>query len=430
MERRAFVIRTAKLLGAGLLLPSQYLREALALGQGRGSHAVRRAAAGDPILVAIHLAGGNDGLNTVVPLSNDRYLALRPSIAIPTHRALRLDADTGLHPALTPLMATFDRGNLAVVQGLGRPNPSLSHSRAAHAWISGSLSKETRTGWLARYLEAVHRDTDRPTTAPLAVQQGFSDAMPLRGEQGSAGVVVAEPSAFFSRAGSGAGSGVSAGPPTRSLAGPLAGDAPAFVRRVDLERFEHARAIQEAAEAGTNAVRYPSTDLGSQLRVVAKLVSGGLGAPVYLAAAKGFDTHHDQIKAHGRALANLAQSIAAFLADLDRQGLADNLILFTTSEFGRRVRENRRFGTDHGAAACQFVVGSKVNGGIYGAPPDLENLDRHGNLKMQCDYRSLYTTILEGHFGASGALSRQVLGGGFAPLGFLSGQSKAGRRIA
>ncbi len=413
-----------KLLAAGLLLPS-YRRAGAFTNDGidPGSMSLLRGTTEDTvldgrILVIVNQSGGNDGLNTVVPITNQTYYEVRDTIAIPPENTVQIDADTGLHPGLQPLFDYWDNGRLAIIQGVSYPNPNLSHFRATDIWFSGSSSDQViSTGWLARYIEAVFPEF--PGTlpdAPYGIQQSFSHPIPLQGDRGVIGVVISNPDTFYQLV-----SQQYTGEWNDELPDTRGGEELGYVRGVDVESFEYAAAIQAAAEAGTNTEEYPQTTLGIQLEIVARLISGNLDTPIFLTSEFGFDTHTNQLGAHNGLMQSVGYSLDAFMRDLDTQGLSDRVLVVTTSEFGRRVEENGGFGTDHGTAAPIFAMGAGVIGGMFGTNPDLDNLDPNGNLLMQNDYRSVYSTILQGHFGSTETMVSEVLMGDFDTIDFLTG---------
>lgn len=363
------------------------------------------------------MSGGNDGINTVIPYTDPLYALLRPSIAVPTGSVVPLSGVTGLHPAMTSLKPLYDAGKLAVIQGVGYPDMNLSHFRGTDIWFSGSASEQIiETGWLGRFIEATFPDFPGVMPdAPYGLQQSDSHRLPLQGNRALAGVVVDDPSTFYYLVNENyPGSWSDPVPPTRG------GQELTYLRELDRQTFGYAAAIQAASDQGSNSVAYPSTPLGSQLEIVARLISGGLQTPVFLTTEYGFDTHASQAANHPNLLASVADSMVSFWSDIQNQGLADRVVLMTTSEFGRRVEENGSFGTDHGTAAPHFVLGSNVHGGLYGTNPNLGNLDPNGNLFIQNDYRSLIGTVLSGHFGADDSLLEGVFGAAYPKLGFLT----------
>lgn len=365
MRRRDFLRRSAAFSAAGLLVPS-FLRRGCLLNPEQAWAGPNDPLAGQ-ILVNVILSGGNDGINTVVPYLDPQYPVVRPTLALDPGVVHPIAPGTGLHPSLGNLVPWFESGDMAVVQGVGYPEMNLSHFRGTDIWFSGSSGEDTvETGWLARFLEATYPEF--PTLAPpmpYALQQSLAHRIPLLGNRGQTGVVVDNPDTFYSLVNANY-----SGEWDDELPGTLGGDELGFMRTVDREAFEYAEAIQTAASAGTNTVAYPGTTLGFQLEIVARLISGGLGTPIYLTAEYGFDTHASQAGSHSALLSSVGSSIAAFLADLTNQGLEEKVVVMTQSEFGRRVQENGSLGTDHGSMAPMLLVGKRVNGGIYGTEPD------------------------------------------------------------
>ena len=366
----------------------------------------------DRVLVLIQLQGGNDGLNTVVPVRNDVYARARPTLAIPRAETIALDADHGLHAALDPLRSMWDAGDLSIVQGVGYPDQDLSHFRGTDIWLSASDADEVLTsGWAGRALAYEHPDLDgNPPSAPPAVQIGTSAPLLFEGDGAGYGMAMLDIDVFLRLAEGG-------DPyPTTSLPATPYGEELGFVRRIANDAFRYRDAIESATQAGRNEVAYPDSDLGRELAAVAQLVKGRLGSRIYLVSLPGFDTHAGQPEVHARLLGTLAQSLAAFYADLGATGDDERTLALTFSEFGRRVEENGSNGTDHGTAAPLFLAGPAAEGGLYGPDPDLENLDRVGNLRHTTDFRQVYASVLERWLELTPQDSAAVLGGTFAPL--------------
>lgn len=418
LSRRDFLLRTLSFSAAGLIVPP-FLRHGLALGKEElRAFGGGEAPFGGRVLVVVNLQGGNDGLNTVVPFADPVYHSVRPTIGLHANQVMQLNGVTGLNNGLSPFGPWYQSGKLAVIQAVGYENMNLSHFRGADIWLSGSdADPEVTTGWMARFIEAMFPGF--PGTypeAPYGIQQGDSNRLPWNGDRAEIGVVVDSPESFYNLVlGGYVGEFDDDPPPTRG------GDELRFVRQLDRETFGYAAAIADAASSGQTTVDYPDFDLGHELEAVARLVSGGLATPLYLTSTGGFDTHTDQLGWQEEALSRVGDAVAAFLADMQNQGLLDRVLVMTMSEFGRRVEENGGYGTDHGTAAPMFLAGGPVIGGIYGQNPDLTDLDYDGNLKHQHDYRSVYATVLESHFGADPSLVSEVLYGDYPTLGCLSG---------
>jgi uncharacterized protein (DUF1501 family) len=347
-------------------------------------------------LVIIQLAGGNDGLNTVIPAENDTYFAKRPDIAIKKVDALTLKNGMYLHPSMTGIKSLYDQGNVAVVQSVGYANPNRSHFRATDIWNTGSDANVVwEEGWAARYLAEKYPSYPIAMPAhPMAIQLGSVESLLFQSDIGRFGTVFEDPALFYQLV-----SGTLADdeiPPAT-----LAGDELAFLKQISSASIQYSTVIRDGALKGVNTVSYPATNLAKQLGIVAKLISGGLETPVYLCTIGGFDTHANQLTQHANLWKQISDAVAAFQKDLKTQNKADKVTLMTFSEFGRRVNQNGTTGTDHGTAAPLFVIGNTVRGGLIGDNPNLVNLDTNGDLKPNFDYRQVYSTILSDHLGLS-----------------------------
>lgn len=348
------------------------------------------------VLVIIQLAGGNDGLNTVIPAENDTYFAKRPDIAIKKVDALALKNGMYLHPSMAGIKSLFDQGNVAIVQNVGYANPNRSHFRATDIWNTGSDANVVwEEGWAARYLaEKYPLYPISMPSQPMAIQLGSVESLLFQSDIGRYGTVFEDPNLFYQLV-SGTLSDDEIPPAT------LAGDELAFLKQVSSASLQYSTIIRDRALKGANSVTYPATNLAKQLGIVAKLISGGLETPVYLCTIGGFDTHANQLNQHANLWKQISDAVTAFQKDLKTQNKADNVTLMTFSEFGRRVNQNGTTGTDHGTAAPLFVIGNTVRGGLIGDNPNLVNLDSNGDLKANFDYRQVYSTILSDHLGLS-----------------------------
>lgn len=375
---------------------------------------VRAIAGGDPrlnqileaqdrILIMIQLAGGNDGLNTVIPINDPLYYERRPTISIPKRNTLRINDSLGWHPALTGFRGLYDNGQLAVVQGVTYPNPDRSHFRGTDIWLTATdADVYGSTGWVGRYLQtlAPSYPTELPAH-PLAVQIGTSTSLGLLGSSGPMGISFRDPDEFYRLVNGGSADGEV---PSSEQTDTPAGREVAFMRNIARSSDIYANVIKQANDkASAVTVTYPATDLGAKLKVVSQLINGGLSSRIYLLSFAGnnFDTHANQtltsdptLGQHAALLAEVGDAVAAFMADMKNRGQADRISGMTFSEFGRRVAENGSVGTDHGTAAPLFVFGSQVLGNVYGKNPDLTDLDPIGDLTMQYDYRDVYASVL------------------------------------
>ncbi|MBC3788884.1 DUF1501 domain-containing protein [Spirosoma utsteinense] len=381
---------------------------------------------GDRVLVLIYLNGGNDGLNTVIPLNQlAAYNDLRANIAIPENRILRLIDNTtmGLHPAMTGLRDLSNDGKLSIVHSVGYANPSQSHARSATIWMTGSdTTQPTPTGWVGRYLD--NRFPGYPTNypsaqikSPLAIQIGSLTSMALLGNRQSMGMAISDPNTFQQLVGS-----APTQPPGDAHCCD-AGELISFVRQQQGLAPSYASEIKRAADAGRNLAAYPPSteqnELAEQLKVVARLIHGGLQTKIYFVSMGGFDSHAGQVDSsdttkghHADLLGKLSAAITSFQQDLKQQGTEDKVVGMTFSEFGRRANSNASRGTDHGMAAPVFVFGSSVHHRTIGAVPNLSALSGNAanrDVPMQVDFRQIYADVLNDWFGTDRTLTNTLL---------------------
>lgn len=359
----------------------------------------------DRVLVIIQLNGGNDGLNMVIPLDQySKYYNARANIAIPENRVLTLSGTNavGLHPSMTGLQTLYNNGKLRLVQAVGYPNPNFSHFRATDIWMSAADSNEELTsGWGGRYLNDQYPNypVGYPNTTvpdPLGIQIGSSASLAFQGPSVNMGISISSATNFYNLI-----NGIQdPAPPTR------AGDALQYVRLVAKQSNQYSTRISAAAAAVPTQGTYPTNNtLGDQLKIVARLIKGGLKTRVYMVSTGGFDTHSAQTNTdtttgnHATLMQRLSDAVKAFQDDLLGLGIEDRVMGMTFSEFGRRIKSNASTGTDHGAAAPLFVFGSKVNPGISGVNPTIPTTATvNDNVPMQFDFRSVYATILQNWF--------------------------------
>jgi len=397
MKRRTFIQRLA---GTGIVLPVTLGFPRLrAFAQDPVGSPFARLVSGtnDRIFILIRLAGGNDGLNTVVPYTNPTYYNKRDidGLAIDANSVKKLPGSTtlGLHPNLEALLPLYSEGKMTVVQGVGYENQNLSHFRSTDIWLSGSNTDVYwNSGWYGRYLEAKY--PDYPTTLPqhpFAIELGTYLSTTLIGESNNMGMAVSDLSYVPGQQDS------------DPVAGTHAGEEEAYVREIARQANIFSNAIIEAATRQlTNKVTYPvGNALALGLASIAKIIAGGLTTQLYIINVGGYDTHSNQLSVHGALMTQLAEAVAAFQRDLEAFGLDERVSMMTISEFGRRVASNGT-GTDHGSAAPMLVFGTGVKGGIIGSDPDLDNLEGPGNMRRQYDFRQIYASVLAQWFGASG----------------------------
>ena len=349
------------------------------------------------LLVLVELKGGNDGLNTVVPYADGAYYRLRPRLALRRDEVLQLDERAALHPALKGLMPLWQAGELAVVQGVGYPQPNLSHFRSIEIWDSASRSDEyLAEGWLARAFAA------HPVPGSFAadgVSVGGADMGPLGGGR-TRSLALEDPARFLRQ------SRLAAPEAERAGAHPAALE---HIYRVELDISQAAQRLEASAKVTTE---FPRGRFGTAMRVAAELAANGAGVAAIRVSLGGFDTHQGQPGQHARLLGELADGLAALKAGLTEARRWERTLVMTYSEFGRRPQENGNLGTDHGTAAPHFIAGGRVRGGLYGEPPALGELEG-GNLRHGLDFRSLYATALERWWGLPAA---PLLGGRYETL--------------
>lgn len=355
---------------------------------------------GEKILVVVQLSGGNDGLNTVIPFRDDRYRANRPSLAQNAATLVKVNADLGLHTSLKGFGKLLDAKQLAIVQGVGYPNPNRSHFESMDIWHSCFTDKpgtkvDRSTGWLGRSLD--QRKAAGQHDSALALHLG-QEVQPLA----LAGHTVQCPSirSFDQFRLDTAGNESRRQLIESSLrpARTVDNDLLKFISATSTSALEVSRRIESAAEKYQTTVKYPQSGLAEKMKQIAQLIDAGLTTRIYYVALDGFDTHSDQAGAHAALLEQLGGALAAFVDDLSAHGHADRVATLVFSEFGRRVKENASRGTDHGAAAPAFVVGTQVQAGILGMQPDLSDLD-DGDLKFHTDFRCLYAALLQSWLG-------------------------------
>ena len=366
------------------------------------------------VLVVVEMAGGNDGLNTVIPFADDAYYKSRPVLAVPKDRVLKLNSAVGLHPRLGDLRTLFDDSQVAVIQGVGYPKPDRSHFRSMDIWHTARPeSVDLRDGWLGRALE---RDPKALAGGVPALALG-SEKLPLALLSGRVNVPnVQSMDAYKLLPGPGDQSAQARAKQTLREAVALkateAGGELDFLRRTADVTLTSVDRLGEVAKAYKPGATYPETGLARKLQVVARLIAGDMGTQIFYVSLGGFDTHSRQQPVHELLLAELSGAVGAFLKDLKSHQLADRVMVATFSEFGRRVAENGSLGTDHGAASQMFCIGPGVKPGVMGAHPSLTDLV-DGDLKHHTDFRQVYAALLQNWLGYP---AEPVLGKGFLPV--------------
>lgn len=394
MLTRRDLLKKSALLSLAPVIPEFLARTAEAAQAGRDER----------VLVVVQLDGGNDGLNTVVPFADEAYARHRNELRLPPDRILKLNERVGLHPAMRAGADLVEDARLAIVQGVGYPNPSRSHFRSMAVWQTASLDEERHDGfgWLGRALDgaesgaqavaAIHvgrEELPRPLRARRAIAASFAEASDLKLQISRTPVPSAQDGSDLS----------------------------AFVRRSVANAYATAEQLAESSESGGgDSTDYPDTELARRLELVVRSLKSGAAARVYYVVQPGYDTHAVQLPGHARLLQEFSGAVAAFLGDLAAAGLADRVLLMAFSEFGRRVAENGSLGTDHGTAGPMFLAGPAVRPGLHGETPSLSDLDPGGDLEWSIDFRRVYATVLDDWLGLS---SESVLSGRFAALPLL-----------
>ena len=388
----------------------------------------------DTILVVLQLAGGNDGLNTLVPYADDIYQKSRPRIAKKEKDLIRLNDHVGLNASLPFLGSLYQQGALGIVQGVGYPNPNRSHFVSTSIWETADPLNRSNTGWLGRYFDNACPGSDptigisfnksQPESFGALRNPGVCLSTPelYRWLHGGGDQAMAEE--FFSRLNqpeenddapvSGSSIDMPAGGKTGAIVGE---DNLAFLERVALDAQVSSKTILELAAKHKTNVRYDGTPVARNLNLVSRMIAGGMPTRVYYVSHGGFDTHTQQLNAHDRLLGQLDSALKSFFTDLKQQGNDQRVVVMTFSEFGRRVAENANAGTDHGKASCLFVAGPAVKGGLHGKHPSLADLSG-GDITHTVDFRSVYGSLLGDWLRAPDI--RPIVGGAFPKLGLIA----------
>ena len=417
MTRREFVQKGLTIVAMGATAPSFLTRTALAMNNPFDIAQVtsRPGVPDDNVLVVVQMGGGNDGLNTIVPFTDDVYYRARPALAIPRNNVIQVTADLGLHPRMTKFKEMLDRGVAGVIQGVGYPNPSRSHFKSMEIWHTADPEgRVLQVGWIGRYF-----DSKCPVCAEPTAGVNLGPSMPLAMRAaGGQGVTLENPDAFLwmpSLDGTGARE-------EQELFKMLNAPAPNepgtidFLRHTAMNAVLSSERVREAIRQYKGGIDYPNNRFAGSMRLIAQMIAGRLPTKVYYAHMTGFDTHANQVGPHNTLLEQLSAGVDAFYRDLEAQGNADRVLVVAFSEFGRRVAENGSGGTDHGVAGPMFVFGKKIKPGIHGVQPSLTDLT-DGDLKHGIDFRSVYATVLDQWLGADPA---KILGSEFERVPFLA----------
>lgn len=431
MNRRDFA-RLSALMGSGMLLKLNGVP--LHAFQGNGFlEEMAMKSYNDRVLILIELHGGNDGLNMVIPIDQyGNYYNLRPNIAIPqigSRKYIPLDLSlpdnkkVGLHPDMVGAKAMYDDGNMAVIQNVSYENSNGSHFRSRDIWQMGvNYDEYESSGWMGRYLEHYYPNypTNYPNPTvpdPLAIEIGTGVSLAFHRDEGiPAGLSIENPNAFYDLINS---VGVEA---PITFPDSHAGNEIEYMMQIERQSNNYAGRLKDVYNAGSNSSTiYPDlypfiappesvhNPLAPQLKIISRLLSGGIGTKIFLCRIGGFDTHANQVESnntsmgkHAALMYHISSAVKAFYDDLRNQGLADRVLSMTYSEFGRRAASNASYGTDHGNAAPMLIFGTCLNPGVYGENPNLTNL-QSGNIPMQHDYRQVFSSVVKDWFNASDA---------------------------
>ena len=415
LTRRRFLsggLAIAALGTMGATMPSVMVRALYAAHAVPGPGLAGGAGGRPRTLVVLQMGGGNDGLNALPPYTSSAYHDLRPKLALDeSDGVVPIGEGLGLHPALAPLAARWDAGEMAIVQNVGYPEPDRSHFRSMAIWHTAQPGEAIEEGWLGRYLDRSAESAGNQwravgvDPAPVPAFRGGPFVPAMESVEGY--TLQADPRHPRDQA-----ARLAAWQALHVAAGARTGSLP-LLSRTGLEAFESMESLHAVAGDYTPMVAYPDGNpLAAGLATVARLVDAGLGTTIAYVTVGGFDTHSGEVDEHGPLLANVASALTAFLDDVAAHGHADEVAVMGFSEFGRRAGENGSGGTDHGKAGPMFLFGPAVTGGLYGDAPDLRNLD-DGDLRYSVDFRSVYASVLEQWLGSE---SEPVLFGAFESL--------------
>lgn len=361
---------------------------------------------GNKVVVVIQFSGGNDGLNTVIPVRNDIYYRERPKLGIEKNTALSVTDEAGLNPALEAFKGFYDEGSLSILNSVGYPNPDRSHFRSMDIWHTASNSNEyLTTGWVGRYLDAQCHGCDKPTQA-MELDDVLSLA--LKGKQNK-GLAFKDPKKLYNTSNS-------------KYFKELTADHKSGEENVDYlyktmsETISSADYIYKQSRLQPSGETYPATGLGKDLKTIASLIFSDINTKVYYVSIGSFDTHVNQDNQQKRLFTELNDAVKAFAADLKKNNRFQDVLMMTFSEFGRRVAQNASGGTDHGTANNMFFIsGGLKKQGLLNGMPDLSDLNE-GDLKHKVDFKNVYATVLNKWLGAD---DKEILGGKFEYLDFI-----------
>lgn len=398
MKRRDF-LKQASLASTAMMVPS------FLTGSSLGKLYKNRAG---KILVVVQLSGGNDGLNTIVPYRNDIYYRNRPDLGIPKTEVLPVSDDLGFNPALQSLRSIFDQGQMSIINNVGYPNPDRSHFRSMDIWHTASESTEyLNSGWIGRYLDSNCQGCQSPYQA-IEVDDTLSLA--LKGQE-KRGFAMSDPNRLKRAADNRILQAISKAPHTGADEEKVG-----YLYKTLIDSESSANYLFEQSKKHHSTATYPQSEFGQDLRTIAQLITADTDTKIYYTSLTGFDTHANQKMRQERLLGQYADAMKVFVDDLKQNGLLEDVLILTFSEFGRRVNQNASRGTDHGTANNLFLMGGQLKKpGFFNEGPDLSNLD-DGDLKYAVDFRKVYATILDRWLEAP---APSILGKSFADLGLI-----------
>src|SRR5215213_2380641 len=364
---------------------------------------------GNKVVVILQLSGGNDGLNTVIPVSNDIYYRSRPRLGIVKDKALSLTDEVGLHPALTSFREAYEDGALGILNNVGYPNPDRSHFRSMDIWQTGSQSNEyLNSGWIGRYLDAQCNGCDKPTQA-LEIDDMLSLA--LKGDNVK-GLALKDPKRLYGISNEKYFKEIS----KQHTAGHHDEQPVDYLYKTMAETLSSADYIFQQSKLHPSKTEYPSTELGNSFKTIASLIFSDINTKVYYVSLGSFDTHINQENQQQRLFKEMNDAVGSFVKDLKANNRFNDVLLFSFSEFGRRVAQNASGGTDHGTANNMFFIsGGLKEKGVLNTLPDLSDLDE-GDLKYKIDFKNVYATVLKNWLGAD---AEKILGSKYSQLSFI-----------
>ena len=420
VDRRTLIRRGIAFVGASALVPPAFFRAVFDEHSASAASAAELPPARRKVLVVLQMAGGNDGLNTVIPVGDRAYYDARPGLAINPEAALPLERGLAFNPKMTGMKALYDRGQMGVVLGVGYPDPNRSHFRSMDIWHSASFAEHSETGWLGRLLDATKHEQDslwRAANIGAEMPGSLASKAAFVPSLGSVPGYVLQTDQRFPAEGTKRTQDFVQlyARQSEALAKQAAyGGQLAFLSKTGLDAYQSTVDLHQAVTEYKPQATYPDTPLASAFMTAAELItSTNLATAVCYVTTGGFDTHSGQTRTQNALLGTVSDALLAFYDDLNAQGLGDSVSTMVWTEFGRRVKENGSSGTDHGTAGPMFVVGGGVKPGLFGEQPPVGSTDSNGDLKFSTDFRSVYASVIAQRFGVD---PKDVLGASFPTL--------------